>query len=108
MLTIERGDALHDLSGLATLREVGTLGLKGNAGLQSLDGMPNLRKVDSLFVEENPALVSLHGLDDLAAVTYQASITRNTSLSQCEVAELAARLPNVAAHDNGPSGTCEP
>jgi hypothetical protein len=108
LLTVEHCDAIRDLSGLDSLREASTLELSNNAGLLSLDGVPNLRKVESFFISDNASLVSLRGLDGLAVVSYQVSIDGNSSLPQCEVARLAARLPNINPRDNGASGTCEP
>lgn len=64
-LTIQRSQSLQNLSGLASLREVGSIELSENPGLASLDGLrvpPHLRE---LLIASNPNLRALGGLADL-------------------------------------------
>jgi hypothetical protein len=88
-LSIQNNEALVDVSALAGVRSLGTLGVEGNTALTSLVGLDSLGLVKSLRVVDNPKLVRFD-LPALSQVSQSFTVTGNPKLPTCLAAALAA------------------
>lgn len=88
------GGTLTDISGLASLREVGSLEIRYNPMLPSLAGLEGLERVDALIVVGNPLLTTLPQFDSLSELG-RLSVSTNdmlTSLGDFPLASSAGAL----------------
>jgi hypothetical protein len=106
-LWIQGDDKLESLRGL-TLKSARELAVRYNDVLKTLDGLDMLGEISTLDFSENPELVSIHALASLHTPG-RIFARANTSLSQCELDWLAARLPAGSTHEfseNKPAAAC--
>lgn len=86
----------------------GTLLVSANPELEEVD-VAGLTRVGGVTITENEALLTIGGLPALTDVDMTMAITRNPSLAQCEVDQIAARFPEACTYcvDNDPTALCE-
>lgn len=98
---------LIDCAGLVVSATTGVV-FQENASLVSLSCLRDVSGLSSLDVRNNPVLSNLDDLHALTHVDYNVTFTGNSSLLQCEIAELEAQLGRPVDENVGNGAACEP
>jgi len=73
-------NSLTTLTGMGTLSYIGSLYLSSNLDLLDLSGLQNIERVGSIDIQYNDGLQSLKGLENLKTIDQGLSIVRNNAL----------------------------
>ena len=99
-LAISGGD-ITDLTPLAGLTSVGSLGIEANPVLVTLAGLEDLTSVGGLYIGVNPVLVSLAGLEGLTSVVQDGvTISGNAALTSLAGLEDLTSAGNLYIDNN--------
>lgn len=110
LVTVEDWLGIYQMGGaetfhFAALESAGLLEMNGNAAVVEIN-LDSLEVAESISIGANSSLLTVNGLPSLEEVTQNFNIVGNPHLPECEIEEVAARIPCDICESNDDLAVC--